>query len=84
VLFALEALRAVGGAAAVPAVARCLREGGWSVRSWAIEALTDIGERGAPAAWEALRAHAEVESDPDLRGLLAVVLPVPRDDPGPA
>ena len=83
VLHALEALRAVGGASAVDAIARCLGRGDQHVRSWAIEALADIGERGAPAAWEALRAHVDIEADPDVRDLLAVVLPTPRDDPGP-
>jgi len=84
VLHALDALGAIGDPGAVARVARCLEDEDWTVRSWAIEALADIGERGAPAALEALRVHAEVESDPDLRDLLAAVLPTPRGEPGTA
>lgn len=84
VLHALEALRAVGGAGAVDAIARRLGQGDQHVRSWAIEALSDIAERGAPSAAEVLRAHAAVESDPDLRDLLAAVLLRTRGEPGPA
>lgn len=74
VLQALDALRAVGGASATSRLARCLREEDRHVRTWAVEALADIGGRGAPSAWEALREHAAREPDEDVRDLLAVVL----------
>ena len=82
VLQALEALRALGGADAVEPIARRLDQGDAIERQWAIEALSDIGERGAPAAWVALRAHAAVETDPEVIDLLDVVLPKPRGDSG--
>ena len=73
-LHALDALRTVGGAAAVERLARFLQDPDAIVRDWTIQALADIGERGAPAAWDALFAHHGRETDPDLAALLASVL----------